>query len=423
MAAFKPYEPKWMSFRRRLLASRFFTLSLLLHVILVTALGGTVLFQKYVEPPDFVGEAGAGGFISQETVALPPQPSLPFQNQPTFNVTSPQGAAPPMTAITAFVPTQVAFSVPTMVPSVQVPFVNPSLTPSTPVFSEGLTGEAARGIAGFSEGWSKPSGAGSSLRTREFEFTAYLAKYSGGDWDSTVKLRNGKIVGGSLPNLLYIMKAWSRDKIKASPQAQPLDLASDEIFAHKPPFIFFTGHRDFTLTEKEVENLQKYVRLGGCIWGDSSLPGLRSRFDIAFRREMRRIVPDVDKGFEPLPTNHPIFTGAYFQEIKDVPEGLNYYREPIYALKVYDEIAVLYTPNDYGDMWQFGLNEKGEIDRRRDESGAYVAINAAMWERRHTYFRNIRAETLVPTYKLGTNIVIHLLTRWEDKVRNVPRGL
>ena len=46
----------------------------------------------------------------------------------------------------------------------------------------------------------------------------------------------------------------------------PLDLSSDEIFQKKPPFIWFTGHRDFKLTEKEVANLGEYLRRGGCIW-------------------------------------------------------------------------------------------------------------------------------------------------------------
>ena len=52
------------------------------------------------------------------------------------------------------------------------------------------------------------------------------------------------------------------------------------LLAKKPPFVFFTGHRDFKLNDKEIENLQKYLQLGGAVWGDSSLPGSRSRFDL-----------------------------------------------------------------------------------------------------------------------------------------------
>jgi hypothetical protein len=201
---------------------------------------------------------------------------------------------------------------------------------------------------------------------------------------------------------------------------QAIRLDSDEIFKVKPPFIFMTGTRDFKLTDKEVENLQKYVRMGGCIWGDSSVPGLRSRFDIAFRREMKRVIPDVDKDFEPLPPNHPIFTQGYFAEVKEVPPGLNFYKDPVQALKIYGEIAILYTSNDYGDMWQIGLNEQGQIDTRRNVQGQYVAINDVIFSNRTVYIRNITPEALATTFRFGTNVVIHLLTRWEDKVRTAP---
>jgi hypothetical protein len=45
-----------------------------------------------------------------------------------------------------------------------------------------------------------------------------------------------------------------------------------------------------------------------------------------------------------------------------------------------------------------------------------VAVNEAMWYRRNIYFRNIEGKALLKTYKFGTNIAIHLMTRWEDKL-------
>jgi hypothetical protein len=50
-----------------------------------------------------------------------------------------------------------------------------------------------------------------------------------------------------------------------------------------------------------------------------------------------------------------------------------------------------------------------------------VAINEQMWHRRNLYFRNIDEKALLDTYKFGTNIIIHLLTRWEQHVRFAPR--
>ena len=282
----------------------------------------------------------------------------------------------------------------------------------------------AKGMKGFTSSWRASNDSGSGVgKDRAFKFTAYLAKYQGGDWDSTVHVQNGKITMGGLPNLLYIIRKWSRDRIDAEPDAEPLDLSSDALFTVKPPFVFFTGHRDFTLTQKEIDNLQKYLQLGGAIWGDSSLPGNRSRFDIAFRREMKRVLEDKNIEWETLPPDHPIFTQTYFPEIKTVPSGMNFYQEPVYALKNFGEVAVIYTANDYGDQWQIALNEQGQYDLRKDENGHFVATNISMYDKREVYFRGCEASQLTASYKFGTNIILHLLTRWEDKLRNVPTGL
>ena len=285
-----------------------------------------------------------------------------------------------------------------------------------------MSSDRAKAILGFTAGWTKTQpGSETDIRSRDFEFTACIGQYSGGNWNSTVWVSRGnEIEAGSLPNLLYLMSAWSKDKIKTNyKNVQAIKLDSAEIFSVKPAFIFLTGSRDFRLSEKEVLTLQMYVRNGGCIWGDSSPPGLRSAFGIAFKREMKRVIPDVDKNFEPLPSNHPIYTGGYFADVKEVPAGLNFDKEPVLAMKIYGEIAILYTANDYGDMWQVGLNEQGQIDERKRD-GAYVAVNPAIYNQRDIYLRNLGPEALSASFKFGTNIVIHLLTRWESKVRTAP---
>ncbi len=411
--------------------ARWFTISALIHVLLVVSIGGTVLFKKLSQPPDFTSEPGS--LVSNDPTPPAPdeeKPSLQQPDQYTPSVAAPSAAAAPST-LAVITTSTVGIATMTM-PTIAAPTVSAKATnfahtvaPSVPNTSNGgLSKEMAQGIARFTAGWAKggTSSIGKPLKAREFEFTAYLAKYAGGDWNSTVRLENNQIYGGSLPNLLFIMSKLSKNKIHAQTQAVPLDLASDDIFDKKPPFIWFTGHRDFVLTEKEVSNLAEYLRLGGCIWGDSSLPGERSRFDIAFRREMRRIIPDTNQAWKTIPPTHPIYTNTYYTEIREVAPGINFYHEPVYMMEGYGgEIAILYTANDYGDMWQFGLDEKGEIDLSRDEKHEMIAVNEDMYHRRGLYFRNVEPKPLMDTYKFGTNIVIHLLTRWEDKLRNVPR--
>ena len=411
----------------RLSKSQFFVASLLFHLLLVIFFGGKAIFDNIKEDPDMIATE-AGQFVSSDPNPAPPAPPAQSQQtKPQFNVTPTQAAAPAaLSAITSMSNSPTSFNMPMSMVTAPTRANNISVIDTTPVTMPSTTNpatmnkETQAAIAGFTGGWAQSSGGGGgSLKSRKFKFTAYVAKYAGGDWASTVRKNGDRIVGGSLPNLLYLMKTQSQDKIDATPDPEAIDLSSNKIFAVKPPFIFFTGHRDFVLTPLEVENLQRYVRLGGCIWGDSSLPGQRSRFDIAFRREMKRVIPDIDKQFEALPADHEIFTKTYFNEIRGVPPGINNYHEPVYALKYNGEIGVLYTANDYGDMWQVGLDARWQVDSRRGKSGEFVALNQGIWENRDIYYRGITPEKVANTFKFGTNVVIHLLTRWESKVRSI----
>lgn len=413
--------------------SRFFTISFVLHVLLIVIFGGTVLFEAMQEPPDF--EGGEGGFLAGgEETAPPPSAAQVQPQETTFTVTTPTVQNTTVAAITTTGQNPLNFSMDAILTPSSV--IKPSTTaavaaaPAAMAGAAGMSADDAGRIAGFTGGWGKGSGSGTGTRQREFEFTAFIAKYAGGNWDSVFRVVDG-VPQGALPNLLEFMSKESRDKIKTNyNKVEPIALDSDKLFAAKPPFIFFTGSRDFVLTEKEVANLQKYVRLGGAIWGDSSVPGRGSRFDIAFRREMKRVMPDKDKDFEALAPNDRMFRASpYFPEIKQQPSGLNYYEEPVYVMRYFGEIAIIYTANDYGDMWQFGVKQLGprewEINNDRNARGERVALDWDLYINSGLYIHNVDprppVQSLLDTYKFGTNMVIHLLTRWEDKLRSAPR--
>ncbi len=429
----------------KLSKSQFFTASLIIHSVVIVLLSGTVLFRRVVEETEFFGPPGdgrtRGSFVQDTPPAAQPPPVQQTQVAQTPTQTAVPMAAPAaasLPALTTTAPTASSFTLPSFV---QSPTVSPTAvtapTAATAMQSpSAMPAEVGRAIQEYTGSWAG-SGQGTAgqggtgpIRTRRFKFTAYLAKYSGGDWDSTVRIsrQGGKeqIVQGSLPNLLFVMRRWSSDRIEATPDPVPLNLSSEAIFTSKPPFIFFTGRRDFVLTDAEVANLRKYIQVGGAIWGDSSLPGRRSRFDIAFRREMRRVIPDLNKDWEPLPANHPLFSGdprqVYYPEIRSVPPGINFYQEPIEVLKYYDQIAILYSANSYADQWQIGITEDGKYDTRTDRSGQnFIAINKALFDNRRFYFRNLEEPALVRSYQFGINVVTHLLTRWEEPLRRIPR--
>lgn len=413
--------------------SRDFTISLLLHVILVSIFGGTVLFQAVQEPPDFEG-GGEGGFVgSSEPVAAPPQQTQVMPPTQDMSVMATPVNNSAVNAITTTATSPMNFNMSQMVMAPPAPAAPTAMAAPKPVAPP--TGPAmqmsaadASAIKAFTTGWGKGSGSGSGTRSREFEFVAYIGQYGGANsgWDSTISTvgdTKGVINNGSLPNLLAYMSTRSKNKVRTNyDKVKAIKLDSQELFSVKPPFIFMTGSKDFRLTDAEVENLRKYVRLGGAIWGDSSVPGRNSRFDLAFRREMKRVIPDKDKDWEELPKNHPLFDArqAYFPEVTTVPPGINFYKEPVYALKIYGEVAIIYTANDYGDMWQIGLLPDGKVDMRRNEKNQLVALNEVIWNNRNIYLRNISEPSLDLTYKFGTNLVLHLLTRWDSKVKSAP---
>jgi hypothetical protein len=410
--------------------SRFFTISFVLHVLLIVLFGGTVLFQAMQEPPDF--EGGEGGFLAGgEEVAAPPSAQLQPQDT-TFTVSTPTQNTT-VAAITTTGQNPLNFSMDAVIipPSVVQPTTTATAAaaPAASVGAAGMSAAVAGQIRDFTGGWGKGTGSGTGTRQREFEFTAFIAKYAGGNWDSVFRVVD-RIPMGALPNLLEFMSKESRDKIKTNfRRVEPIQLDSDKIFTEKPPFIFFTGSRDFVLTEKEVANLQKYVRLGGAIWGDSSVPGRGSRFDIAFRREMKRVMPDKDKDFEALDPRDPMFTRSpYFTGVTKAPPGINYYDEPVYVMRYFGEISIIYTANNYGDMWSYGLKQSGRdwvINNDRNERGERVALDWSLYINTGLYIHNTNpnppAASILDTYKFGTNMVIHLLTRWEDKLRSAPR--
>lgn len=396
-------------FRDRLAQSRFFTISLALHMILVVVLGGVVIIKNVSPPEDMRASMLVEEKSSPAPIDQPQSPHLPMDAlnpSPQSFLSTPQFS---QDIITTPNPGPLSFPVP-VAPGPRVADSGLLRLPAMPGMSQRLSAADLKAIGKFTD-WREPG------TSNAFTFTAFLGRYRGGNWNSTVRVQNGEITGGSLPNLLYAMSKWSKDKIKTNERnVKAIELDSPELLTVRPPFVFLTGTRDFKLTEKEVENLRLYLRSGGAVWGDSSVPGRRSAFDIAFRREMRRVLPDGDQNFEALPENHEIFAKGHYRQVRGVPEGVNHYREAVEVLRWGGEIAVIHTRNDYGDMWQVGLDREGKIDLSRNEHGQYVAMNSALWDYRGSYVRNLEQPAVEQAYRFGINMVFHLLTRWEDRL-------
>jgi hypothetical protein len=411
----------------RFLRSRYFLYSFLISLVIFLLVSGTILFKGF-NPP---GEFEEGDYLAGDDGGGPPPApasSAPSETPPTEVPVEVPTTQTSTDLLAVDTPSPDSFTVPLPTTLTPTPDLTAKATPApaAPASSSNNFSARAEGVRGFSNGWGPGSGSGKgssgikgSGRSTQAEFTCYVARYNGEGWAATLEAPTSfrKEYRGSIPNLLRFTSEQTKGRIKANLVPNPLRLDSSEIFDKKPPFIYFNGRKDFVLTAKEVENLQKYLMLGGAIWGDTALAGTGSRFDVAFRREMKRVIPDEDKPFEIVPNDHPIYTNSYFS-LKGPPAGMNYYQQPLEMIRIDKEIAILYTPNDYGDMMRMAFKPNStEPNVGKSEKEIYITP-PEMWELRNTFYRNFTPEESEASFKLGLNIIVHLLTRFQEKLGN-----
>lgn len=254
-------------------------------------------------------------------------------------------------------------------------------------------------------------GQGTGIRATIEQFV--IVQFQGGDWDCECHHKQGQVdlTKGSIPNL--IREIERRTTIQVINKV-PIAVRADSPEIHKSPFVYFTGRKEFTLTESEVENLQAYLLQGGAIVANSALPGRGSRFDIAFRREMKRVIPNLD--FKPIGAKHRIMNA--FMSFSQIPPGLNYWTEPVETIEIDGRTAVIYNLNDYGDLMLATVDETGNALK----TGLSAADPTYRFEgpmndtlQRH-WLRNLFENsddfaTVRDGYMMNINFLTYLLTR------------
>lgn len=418
---------RWSRWARRIIGSRYFFAAVLIHLVLFGLLGAWVVFRAPSPKGSFT--SGERGLVKPLHDVLPSRPIAPAKS-PEIDVkpgkptvmpeTPPVSGKLPKDLITGPGPGPLP-------PRAPGPIEFPPERPFTP------KGDGPRDwqpvIEYQKRGIRDPSGKPGMTITAAgpiARFSCYVIRYSGGDWDCNFGRSDGtRWYGNCIYNLMLQVSRWTLGRVNAELLPVPLTLSDPEWLEKVcPPFVFMTGHKDFRLTADEVENLRQYLMLGGALWVDNALPGRRSRFDVALRRELKRVLPD--REFVALGSEHPLFR-AHFR-LEGPPSGMNGYREPVEAILIGGKVAVLYTLNAYSDLWETGLDERDQVDLRVDWSPKlqqHFSRTGPHWSGgagEGTFFRNVNRETIVRAYQLGINTVIHLLTRFEDKKREA-RGV
>jgi hypothetical protein len=407
-----PTERSW---REKLVRSGYFVGAVLLHLVLLLLLAGYVVYKGQPRELEIVT-------VRPHTPAIHlDPPSLPVD---TSAEVPPSSSTVPI----APVPIRVDGGAPILPKLPEVADTSMTVTswdgrvvkPIKPA-ANGLSAPRWNAINHFELTYRPPD----KIRTHDPSGTypIYVAKYAHGDWDCNLRRdAEGNIIAGSMPDLTAKILEWSNGSIKANVIPKPLNIGSSELIDTKPPFIFFTGHKDFVLTDQEVKNLQDYLEMGGAIWGDNALAGKGSRFDVAFRREMRRVVGEKEN-FAPLQMDSDIFSAKEKFQIDSLPLGMNFYAEPIEHLDIEGQVAVLYTPNDYSDLYSMRILPGDKTiapDHVPPNAPSPLVSNGTFLRHQVIYFRNFSLESSLAAHRLGMNIMIYLITRFDDQLQLPP---
>jgi hypothetical protein len=407
-----------VTWKRKFSRSTYFLGAILLHLVIFFLVATWVIFPAFAPP------------VEEFTKTYLP-PAAPPPPPPPVQVPSAQLPSQPMvsisTPITAPSSTP-SFSVP--MPDIVAATVQPAeqekMKPKDMPKANTLSEVRLAKILDTEKSWGRDKNnileSNGDPKNVVAAFPVYLASYADGDWGCNVTMKDGAISAGSLPNLVAKMNEWSKGNLKGAMVPTPLNIGGPDLLDKKPPFIFFTGHKDFHLTDQEIKNLQDYLQIGGAIWGDSAFPGRGSRFDVAFRREMKRVVPDLDKNFEPVPANDPIFTKSWFP-ITQQPEGMNYYQEPLEHLDIDGKLAILYTPNDYSDMFAMRIlpGDTAFQGVWPDlKSGSPLFTSALFVYNSKVFFRNFTLPSCLSCQQLGMNIIGYMLVRFDKDLLLSP---
>ena len=110
----------------------------------------------------------------------------------------------------------------------------------------------------------------------------------------------------AVPQLMHQMRSRTSEQKRWKSFAEPLEMADEEIF--RWPFIYITGHDGFEFTDKDRENLRRYVLNGGLVWADDCLAG-QSAFMKDFKSELKKVFPEYR--LESIKKEDPRFTSIY----------------------------------------------------------------------------------------------------------------
>lgn len=184
---------------------------------------------------------------------------------------------------------------------------------------------------------------------QDYSFQIARLKYGGGgDWYANRT---------ALPNLIRFSNKMLGTNI--DPQEAVVEPGSGDIFNY--PYVYMTGHGNLVFSEKEAENLRRYMIAGGFLHIDDNY-GL----DPFVRPQLKKIFPELE--LVELPFNHPIYHQK-FEFTNGLPKIHKHDGKPPrgYGLLYEGKLVCFYdTECDLGNGWEdFGIYPEDTEETRQ----------------------------------------------------------
>jgi hypothetical protein len=178
-------------------------------------------------------------------------------------------------------------------------------------------------------------------------------------------------------NLLRGVAALTSAKVKFKRTAVKL---TDDLSG--VPFLYLTGHDDFTFSKEEIANLRSFLDRGGFLLADACCG--RRAFDHAFRREIKRALPEAP--LKPLSPAHPVFScHLQLARVRYSPmiqrERPGFDRPEMEGIAIDGVLRVLYSHYDLGNGWE-GVDHPFTRGLAREDA-LKVGVNAVVYAMTH----------------------------------------
>ena len=152
----------------------------------------------------------------------------------------------------------------------------------------------------------------------------------------------------ALPYFFYQLERRTQGEFPIYVDNDGLKLVGNEMFDY--PIIYFTSHYPFTVTDEEVENLQRFLARGGTLWLDDCTGS--GPFMDSVPANVQRIAPGAETHLMTLsdPRFRDIFSMVYkFTEMPGLRED---FCKSFQATLVNGRPGIIFCPNDYGCQWE-----------------------------------------------------------------------